>query len=83
MLVVDAGDQLGRQDLRPGGIPGGGSELREHRGARRLHGGGRAGVDLEVAELALDDQDARLHVGGLERTSVSGSMSRPGAISMI
>ena len=35
--------------------------------ARGLHRRGRARVDLQVAELALDHQDPGLHVGVLER----------------
>ena len=37
----------------------------EHRGGRRLHLVGAA-VDLQVAELPLDHQDARPHLGVLE-----------------
>ena len=65
--MVDARDQLGREDLRRGRILGRCAQCRQHRVARGLHRRGRAGVDLEVAELALDDQDPRLHLGRLER----------------
>jgi hypothetical protein len=44
-----------------------GAERVEHRGRGRLHRGGRARVELEVAELALDHQDARLDLGVLQR----------------
>ena len=54
------------QDRRRRGLRGLRAERLEHRVAGGLHRRGRARMELEVAELALDDEDPRLSLGVLE-----------------
>ena len=67
MVAVDAVHDLGGQDLGLHRRRWRGAHGLKHRGAGRLHRGGVLRVDFEVAELALDDQAAWLHVIMLER----------------
>ena len=64
--MVNTGDDLRAENPGLGGIGGGGIERIEHRRGGRLNGGGVARMELEIAELPLDHEDAGLHIGVLD-----------------